>query len=194
MPEVAETTQVAISQIYPRPLKEILKPSSPCYDRSIQGLESVLNPNEIPEAVLFGQFRAASANGSSPCGGLWATNERLLFVGFQGFTQRTWVVSDYSYDLLTGVEIQGQSTFHGPKVVLRLGGDQLELNFHIGADVEKYADLLRQKSTFAFGRRQAQATDDGDLLSKLERLTVLRDKGALNEEEFSAAKKVLLGL
>lgn len=194
MPDLAQAKQSAISLVYPRPLKDIVKPSMPGYERSTQGLDAVLYPGEYPEAVLFGEFRVDGTTGAIPFGGLWATNERLLFLGFQGLSQRTRVVNDYSYELLTGLEIREGSTFSMPKIVLRLAGTQLEFFFHKGANVEKYADLLRSKSSFGFGRRQAPATDDGDMLSKLERLAALRERGALTEEEFTMAKKALLSL
>jgi hypothetical protein len=37
------------------------------------------------------------------------------------------------------------------------------------------------------------ATDDGDLIAKLERLRILRDDDVLTDEEFAAAKARLLG-
>ena len=136
----------------------------------------MLNPNEIPEAVLFGQFRAASCDGSPVPAAWWAipTNSCSWF---QGFTAAVWVVSDYFLHLPPAWRIQGQSTSQRAKVVLRLGGDQLGAELPLGADVVENADLLRQKSTFGIRARQARHGRRG-LLSKLERSPCSVTRGA----------------
>lgn len=190
MSDLPPLVQQAVARVYRDPSKAFPRNMrAPC-ERSVPVFLSELRAGESPEAVLFGQFRVGTS-GPLAAGGLWATNQRLIFVGWVGLTFRSKAVSEFSYELFTGAEQQGLRGWH--KLTLRLAGEAVEMYAEDSADVAQFTEVLRGRSGLGFGSRSMPAPGDADsMIARLERLAALHASGGLTDEEFTAAKAKLL--
>ena len=163
----------------------------------LQGISQFLDPDEIPEGCI----RAWVQKDAGGLSGLLATNKRLLYTrnsfSFrQPNTGKLTGTSSYSYDTISSI------SFVAKQLLGLLGGDiGIEspggsVTFSVrsrNARVKEFVDLIRAKmaAASAKGAEAPPPAASSDLLEKLERLSRLRDTGALTEEEFKHAKTLL---
>ena len=162
----------------------------------LQGISQFLDPDEIPE----GCFRV-SISENIGLNGLLATNKRLLSTrnGFsfrQPNTGKLVGTSSYSYDAISSISFVTKSLlglFGGDIGIESPGGSVTFSVRSRNARVKEFVDLIRAKmaAASAKGAEAPPPAASSDLLEKLERLSRLRDTGALTEEEFKHAKTLL---
>jgi hypothetical protein len=161
--------------------------------REVKQLPAILWEDERVENIIRGFY----ANGT---GILVATNKRLVFVD-KGVAKLR--VEDFPYDKITS--IQYNLGFAGGTLTIFASGNKADIQ-HVPKDQCKtFGDFVRARITGASRHASLDASPvaapspaapptRGDVIDQLERLTKLRDQGALTEEEFQAQKgKVLDG-
>ena len=100
---------------------------------------------------------------------------------------------DYAYGLLTGVDHKKGIT--GGHVNLRASGDSANIQQVDKADVERIAQLIRDRMALSHQPATAAAgsAPGASVADELAKLAQLRDSGVLSDEEFTAQKDKLLG-
>ncbi len=141
--------------------------------------------DELPEAGVFALCGRA-------IGYLWATDRRLLCVGqSQGLFVKRTVCIEHSYHSIKTIQTKVKDSLH-------------MITVSDGSDVTQYKTMpatARSQDFVALAQSKLPNMPDdqaasvsSDLIMQLERLSRLKKDGMLTEEEYSAAKKKLLGL
>ena len=146
--------------------------------RSIKVIIDNLMPNEQILAVT-------SCNGESSPGALAVTNKRVIFGAKFLFSSE---VKDFDIQKITSINYKSDIT---NKLIIKGSSDEIQVSA-----IEKKAGQFvvnkikeiqdSDKST------KIQTTSNG--FSDLEKLAELKEKGVLTEEEFTAKKKIILGI
>jgi len=150
----------------------------------IKELPKILWEDEIIKKAVPGNYQ----NGN---GMLVATNKRVIFLnkGFLGGLQ----VEDFSYDKISSIQynvgmLMGDITIYA-------SGNKATIKHIEKSQTRDFADFLRanlDKKDEADQNTIAHTEDD--VISKLERLASLKEKGILSEDEFQSEKKKILSL
>lgn len=146
----------------------------------LKHLPSILRDGELPERIVAGRFRNAQ-------GILVATDRRLIFFdkGLLGST-----VAEYPYRSITSIE-HGAGLMMG-EIRITVAGNVDKIDQIFKEHVQGFVELVRAKMEQAQSSA-APAPAVPDLATQLQQLADLRDRGALTDEQFEAAKKRLLG-
>ncbi len=153
--------------------------------REIKELPSVLWEDEKLEKMVQGLYGKGQ-------GILVATNKRLIFLdkGMVGNLR----MEDFAYDKITSVQFDTGMIMG--KITLYVAGNKAEISQIEKKQVRTFCDYVRAK----IGSQQhastipapAAATQENDIISQLEKLGILKEKGILTEAEFETKKKELL--
>jgi hypothetical protein len=145
-----------------------------------------LGKDEMPEGGIF-------ALHGRTIGFLWATNQRVLYVGrAEGIFSKREVLIEHLYDRIGSIEI---STKHSAldSIRIKTGADTTEYKIMpTSARGDEFVALVREK--LPPSAKDQMQTLSNDLVSQLERLSRLRDQGKLTEAEYAAAKAKILNL
>lgn len=157
--------------------------------REIKELPNILWEDEKIEKLVQGLYEGSN-------GILVATNKRLIFVDkgvFWGLR-----VEDFPYDKITSIQYETGMILG--KIIIFASGNKAaieNINKNIArnfadyvrariSSVKEHASLPKESPTYN--------TDSDKILNQLERLSKLHISGDLTDDEFSVAKKKLLGL
>jgi hypothetical protein len=97
---------------------------------------------------------------------------------------------DYAYGLLTGVDHKKGIT--GGHINLRASGDSANVQQVQKDDVERIAQLIRERMAVSHPAGAAAPVASVSVADELVKLAQLRDAGVLDAEEFAAQKAKLL--
>jgi hypothetical protein len=101
-------------------------------------------------------------------------------------------LQDFAFGLLSSVEHKKGMT--AGNLTLSAAGSKSHVRGIPKGDVERIAQLIREKMAAAHGGVETTATATDDTADQIRKLAALRDEGLLTAEEFEAKKKQLLGL
>jgi hypothetical protein len=131
---------------------------------------------------------------------LAATNKRLIFVdkGYMGGLR----VRDFPYDKVTSIQYNTGFVMGG--ITIYWSGNKSEITNISKAVVGPFAEYVRARITAVTKHASAPVTSSPsapvtpstpqeDMISKLERLGALKDKGLISDQEFQEQKAKLLG-
>lgn len=179
MPTLNEL-QSLLPQLSPRRYTELLKM------KEIPELVTFLHPDEtilkitptlLTEGVRKGIFIA--------------TNTRCFFLYKGGFFNEIFF-EQILYDKISSVEFN----MSVGQLVIYTVGKKIEFQGIIKEELRDLCDFIssqaHKKSELA--ATPASANTGNDMITQLERLAHLKEQGAITEEEFTAAKKKLLGM
>lgn len=159
--------------------------------REVKELPSILWEDESVESIIQGTYN----NGN---GILVATNKRLIFVD-KGFVKLK--VEDFPYDKIS--TIQYETGMLLGKMSVFTSGNRAEIKNLVKQETKPFAEYVRARITSKAAHasfpvnQSASSSGDSDntqnKIQQLEKLAELKQKGILNEKEFAAEKKKLLG-
>ncbi len=173
-------------------VRDILSYKSPLLEYTLE----FLHPNETP----LGFLRVGAL--------LWATDSRVIWVGLMPkngmFDSPKPQYKDLPYISIASVHTEKggflgyhKINFH---VSTTLASGRVEIVSFQATDtfdvVQEFADLVRTRIKISSQPNTAKEKvlpPSDDLIVQLERLAILREKGALTEDEFNLAKRKLLG-
>jgi hypothetical protein len=206
MPNKVDSVRRALYGCFPdRPHQEINELADK--DQGIRCALESFTPAELALRVML--VSVSTAPSAVRMGFLWCTTRRLLFVGtIRGLFSGTRPVSlEWGYAEIQRVEFK-HGRFQPSRIDMHLAGSAERVKFEsvvrsdliraFAEDLAGYLQAHRQGKLLIPAHDEVDASEpsedreSGDLLERLERLALLRDSGALSEEEFSAAKKKLL--
>lgn len=162
------------------------------------------NHNEIPEKVLPAVLGHNNEFNHDNLGLLWVSNSRLFYVEKDKGQKVKFY--EYSFDQIANVERKPATFFSKDKIIIyvRTASSRGDLNpiyfeiavplFSIGVTKEQQSDFvecLAQKIKEPLSNPSSKATEN--LIDELERLGKLHQQGLLTDDEFSLAKKKLIG-
>lgn len=152
--------------------------------KEIKALPDILWEDEKVEKMVQGFYEKGN-------GILVATNKRLIFVD-KGFVYGL-RVEDFPYDKISS--IQYETGMLMGKIIIFASGNKAEIKQVVKAQAKNFGDYVRARisKTQEHASVAKQGAND-DITSQLENLAMLKEKGILTEEEFSAKKKSILGL
>ncbi len=152
--------------------------------REVKELLTILMDGEEIEKIDSGMLK--NGTGFTGNGLLVATNNRLIFIDKPtlGFGIK---MEDFPYDKISSVSVE--TGFLKGELKLICSGNTATINLVTGAKV--FSEFVRQK-TSGKNNTQIQPQQDNDILSQIEKLADLKEKGILSEEEFSTKKSELL--
>lgn len=159
--------------------------------REIKHLAALLNPDEFVLDVLQGRY-------SDQEGLLVRTTTRLIFF-VKGFTSSK--VEEFALDKVTSVEYTAGLVL--ADVTVFASGNKAEIKNTMKIHTKVFVNGLRRQ--LEAGKHEAPAatpaaalapadSQGGGTLVELERLASLKERGFLSDEEFTAAKRKILGL
>lgn len=151
--------------------------------KEIKELPAILWENEQVEHMLQGMYN----NG---LGALFATNKRLVFVD-KGLLFGL-KVEDFPYDKITS--IQYETKILQGTLTIFASGNKAEITHAEKALVRTFAEHVRARISAPVESKAIAepASGDDDIISKLERLAKLKEKGILSEDEFAQQKARIL--
>jgi len=157
------------------------------HKREIKELLNILTPNEIVEKADSGYLK--EGKGSTGNGLLVATNYRLIFIDkpMLGFGIK---MEDFPYKNISSVTLD--TGFLKSVIKIICSGNTAEINLISGA--KEFSEFIRRK-TFEVDNqtnKQPNIIVEDNILEKIEKLAVLKEKGILTEEEFISQKAKLL--
>lgn len=153
--------------------------------KEIKELPKILWENEKVEQIINGNYN----NGN---GILVATNKRLIFVD-KGLLFGL-KVEDFPYAKITS--IQYETGMLMGEITIFASGNKAEIKHLDKSKTRVFAEFIRARTT-AISNHAGIAEDNpavqaDDVISKLERLAVLKSQGILTEEEFLYQKRKIL--
>ncbi len=125
----------------------------------------------------------------SGTGILVATNRRLIFINKGMFSLK---VEDFSYDKITSIEYK-KGLLVG-EITIYASGNRATIE-NIGKnEAQNFAEFIRANlgNMNKVQNSEIVASNSDDIVSKLERLAVLKEKGILSEDEFLTQKAKIL--
>ena len=155
--------------------------------KEIKELPDILWEDERVEAIVQGVY-------NKKLGILVASNKRLIFVkkgllyGLQ--------VEDFPYDKITSIQYE-TGLMYG-KIKIFSSGNKAEIEQVEKRRARDFSEYIRARisgvTKHASYHEQAAAAKDpyDDMLTKLERLPQLKERGILTEEEFQEQKQAIL--
>lgn len=151
--------------------------------KEINILPQVLWEDEKIEGLIQGWYQ-------DKAGVLVATDRRLIFV------DKGWLfgmhVEDFPYDKVTSVQYD-QGVIFG-RVTIFAAGNQAIIEKVNNAAARAFANRIRTKMIPPKeDDKKDEKKDKDEVISKLERLAILRQSGILSEQEFIDQKKKILG-
>ncbi|EFU69158.1 phage protein [Aliarcobacter butzleri JV22] len=152
--------------------------------KEIKELPSILWEDEIIKKLEEGMYK----NG---IGLLVATNKRLIFVNKSIFSLK---VEDFGYDKITSIEYK-KGLLMG-EITIYASGNRAEITSMGKNEAQNFAEFIRA-NLGEINKEQkndtlSKAVSNDDIVSKLERLVVLKEKGILTDEEFLSQKTKIL--
>ncbi|MEX0996865.1 MAG: PH domain-containing protein [Flavobacteriaceae bacterium] len=155
--------------------------------REIKELPNILWENENVENLIQGTYN----NGN---GILVATNKRLIFID-KGLVFGL-KVEDFPYDKISS--IQYSTGLLLGKLTIFASGNKAIIDNVEKQRVRLFGDFVRNKISSKENENASPATSSNeksqdDIVTQLERLAKLKEKGILTDEEFVQQKQKLLG-
>lgn len=153
--------------------------------KEVKELPQILWEDEHLEKLVQGWYN----NGT---GILVATDKRLIFID-KGLIYGL-RVEDFPYDKLTSIQYKTGLMF-GEITIFASGNNAMIQNIQKG-EVKPFSEYVRARITSKMEHASAPPTSptvQDDIISKLEKLAVLKEKGILSDEEFKEQKKRILG-
>lgn len=150
--------------------------------KEIKELPNILWEDEVIQKLEEGFYK-------SGIGILVATNRRLIFVNKGMFSLK---VEDFSYDKITSIEYK-KGLLVG-EITIYASGNRATIE-NIGKnEAQNFAEFIRANlgNMNKVQKSEPVAHDSDDVVSKLERLAVLKEKGILSEDEFLTQKAKIL--
>jgi len=149
--------------------------------REITELPTILQPYEQIEFAVKGFYKTGN-------GILVATNSRAIFIdkGITGSLR----VEDFPYDKISSV--QYETSFVGGTVTIHASGNNAEIKHIENNAAKRMGEGLRKLINTPKENPTKDTPQADDIISKLERLNILKEKGILTEAEFSKEKAKLL--
>jgi hypothetical protein len=152
--------------------------------REIKELPSILWEDELPEAIITGLYK--NNNGL-----LVATNRRAIFID-KGWVSLT--VEDFPYDKISSIEYHTGLLAGG--IDIYASGNKAEIKSVPKDQVRPFAERLRSLISHPMEHHRETTANPqipDDRINQLERLATLKAQGIINEDEFEAEKKRILG-
>lgn len=159
--------------------------------REISELPNILWEDEMVEKIVQGVY--SKGNGI-----LVASNKRLIFID-KGLIWGL-KVEDFPFDKISSIQYETGMIFG--TITIFTSGNRAEIKQVIKDQCRDFCDYVRARisnikepvrAPKTANSSQVQQSADDDVISKLERLAVLREKGILNEREFNEQKQHILG-
>lgn len=148
----------------------------------INELATVLMKEESIEKIELGILQ--NGKGMSGSGLLVATNIRLIFIDKPtiGFGIK---LEDFPYNKISSVSVETGLLKGNLKIIC--SGNEATINLFIKA--KEFSEFIRQKTNQGVNPNR---TSEFDILEKIEKISELKDKGILSQEEFESKKNELL--
>jgi|688.fasta_scaffold85934_3 hypothetical protein len=158
--------------------------------KEIKELPDILWDNEQIENIIVGVYNNSN-------GVLVATGKRLIFIDKGLFSLK---VEDFPYDKISS--IQYEVGWMLGKLTIFSSGNKAVIEKISTGQTKTFAEWLRARissdtknNISASQQLQSQKyQEDGDVISKLEKLAKLKKQGILTQDEFETQKSKLLGL
>lgn len=150
--------------------------------KEIKELPNILWEDEVIQKLEEGFYKSGA-------GILVATNRRLIFVNKGMFSLK---VEDFSYDKITSIEYK-KGLLVG-EITIYASGNRATIE-NIGKnEAQNFAEFIRAilGNMNKVQKSETVANNSDDVVSKLERLAVLKEKGILSEDEFLTQKAKIL--
>ena len=154
------------------------------YKKNLKNLEEHLDQDETVQFSCFGLYDTTSLGAETWRNGvLAATNKRVIFFAKKlfGFDLETFPLSKIS-------AIEFSKGFWGKKMNLTMSGNTAKLKMINHGDPEELVNYVREN----MGEKKSSVPTLEDIPSQISKLSELKDKGVITEEEFISKKTELL--
>jgi len=120
-------------------------------------------------------------------GGFYLTNDRIICI-FKalGFGTKT---TDFPYSKISSIDYK--SSFLKSKITIHVSGNTSEYTVHDKELANKIVKFVREKLVEKDDNSN-ESSDKDDVFGQIEKLSLLKEKGILTEEEFNIKKAELL--
>lgn len=152
--------------------------------RELRNLAGMLSPDEFVLDLIQGAY-------ANQTGLLIRTTKRVMFFAKGLVTTK---VEEFSLDKITSV--QYTTGLMLGEITLFASGNKAEIKSTIKAYTKPFVDALRSQleSGTLLSRPGRDSQESTGALVELERLAGMKERGLLTDEEFTAAKRKVLGL
>ncbi len=150
--------------------------------REVKELPGILSEEETIERIIEGNYEEEISTGI-----LVATNKRLIFI-VKGLLRLR--VEDFPYDKISSIQYE-KGIMMG-KITIFASGNKASIRNVSKNQVKDFGDFVREYISQKSKSEQEHQKMGEDIVTKLENLAALKDKGILTEEEFQVQKKKML--
>lgn len=158
-------------------------------EKNIKELQSHLDDGEIIEASIYGAYETKIiGSGTINNGILAATNKKVVFFGKKMFG---FDLEVFPYSNISSVEYSKDMMGH--KVTLFASGNKASMKWINKGEVQRFVEIVKSR----IGKKettQGTVSSDDDIYTQIEKLSDLKNKGIISEQEFETKKKQLLGI
>lgn len=174
-------------------IKDILSLRPVKKDERLEGIERILGADEEIIASVGGTGQGKLAGIRLAKGILVLTPKRVLFYYTFGKKNENYGVEDYSLDEISSINFNryalgGSIKIHSNNNVISV------VNIPPSEDIEGFVKATNQHIE-SYKKQSTQFSNNNlDVAGQISKLAELRDKGILNEEEFTIQKKRILGM
>jgi len=158
-------------------------------DRLLNKSKKHLDQNETPQAVVMGSFKSEDLLRT---GIFIATDRRIIFFAKKLFG---YYLESFPYSHISSIEVS--KGYLGHKISFFASGNTVKMkwiNHHRLKNVNGFIEYISNNMDTS-GSKNSTAIDQNesnDIPSQIEKLSNLKEKGILTEEEFDSKKQELL--
>jgi hypothetical protein len=162
-------------------------------DRLLDKSKEHLDQNEIPQAVVMGEYESEVLGKDSIRSGIFiATDRRVVFFGKKLFGYN---LEYFTYSHISSIEMS--KSFMGHKISFFASGNKIKMkwiNTHRLKDINGFIEYVRNNMGASASESLDKINQDelNDIPSQIKKLSSLKEEGILTEEEFDSKKKELL--
>lgn len=162
------------------------------YKKNLRLVKEHLNEGETIQASVYGEYEKEVMGNEVPKSGiLVATEKRVVFFGKRmfGHDMESFLFSNIS-------SIENSKGFMGHSVTIHASGNKVNMKWINSGDVNQFAkyvnDKLNSANESSPDRSDKQTGEEEDIPTQIQKLSDLKEKGILTEEEFETKKSELL--
>ena len=152
--------------------------------RELKQISATLAPSEGLLDIIQGAY-------ASQTGVLLATDRRMIFLAKGWVTLK---VEDFPLEKISSV--QYETGLLTGTITIFASGNKAQITHTVKAHTKAFAEGVRNRllAAPAPAPPPVQPSSRSDTMAELDKLATLRERGLLSDEEFTAAKRKLLGL
>lgn len=157
------------------------------YSKSLKLVVKHLDNDETIKESVYGAFETKRMGGNSVRNGVFVATEKRLFF----FGKKTFGFETESFPFKNISSIESSKGLMGRSISIFASNNKAKMKWINKGDVNAFVNYVNEMINPSSSNNNVQK-DENDILTQIEKLSALKEKGIITEEEFTAKKTDLL--